>query len=627
MLERPDDSGVVESQGNDFTQTLRVLSKKTTGTFDPSGQNSTRHRALLVCTDKSSQKWGSRWLDQSGFNVSTIADARRALEVLQKAKVEVAVVEAWARTEGGRRLFEDIQTSPAIDVPVIVLCNTNQEVSEAIDAGVYDIARKPFDWQLLARRARVVTRQIRREQEIDELRRSLREALEVANRARRQLRHTESFEPVTGLPNRAKFVDLVDRGMQAANRDGNVLAVAVVGFSRFGIILEALGRSETNAVFEEIASRLNNCVRSAVDTQRQMSGLRTAVVSNIGNGRFALMLTCDQELKALDMLCAEIEQELAAPAVIAGQTIFLSTSTGAAVYPQDSQDAESLLIKAETAMREAKARGAARRFFCSNSEAAAVRRLEIEQGLYRALDRRELKLAYQPINDVMTNRVVAAEALLRWPQKDGSFIGPEEFVPIAEEAGLMGRLGNFVIEETCRQLQAWRRATCDGFTVAINVARSQLMDPNFPDIVARYLRDFELPSRLIDFEISERGALSGNDDAIRQLVQLKSLGVRVSVDDFGTGESSIAYLKDMPIDTLKIDRSYVAQLAADGRDSRMIAAMIALAKQLDLTVVAEGVESQAQLRILQSLSCDRYQGFLYSPAVFADDFCALVDPH
>jgi EAL domain-containing protein (putative c-di-GMP-specific phosphodiesterase class I) len=415
--------------------------------------------------------------------------------------------------------------------------------------------------------------------------------------------------------------------MQAANRDGNFLAVAVVGFSRFGIILEALGRSETNAVFEEIASRLNTCVRSAVDTQRQMSGLRTAVVSDIGNGRFALMLTCDQELKALDRLCAEIEQELAAPAVIAGQTIFLSTSTGAAVYPQDSQDAESLLIKAETAMREAKARGAARRFFCSNSEAAAARRLEIEQGLYRALDRRELKLAYQPINDVMTNRVVAAEALLRWPQKDGSFIGPEEFVPIAEEAGLMGRLGNFVVEETCRQLQAWRKATCDGFTVAINVARSQLMDPNFPDVVARYLRDFALPSSLIDFEISERWALSGNDDAIRQLVQLKSLGVRVSVDDFGTGESSIAYLKDMPIDTLKIDRSYVAQLAADGRDSRMIAAMIALAKQLDLTVVAEGVESQAQLRILQSLSCDRYQGFLYSPAVFADEFCALVDPH
>ncbi|MDX1482616.1 MAG: EAL domain-containing protein, partial [Woeseiaceae bacterium] len=252
--------------------------------------------------------------------------------------------------------------------------------------------------------------------------------------------------------------------------------------------------------------------------------------------------------------------------------------------------------------------------------------LRIEQQLYTALERRELKLAYQPIVDVSSNRVVGAEALLRWPQPDGSFIGPDEFVPIAEDAGFMISIGEFVIEEACRQLRAWGEAGMDSLTIAVNIARCQLMDPGLVDFVSQCLEKYAVEPAWLDFELSERGALSGDESVLSQLFQLKSLGITISVDDFGTGEASIAYLKDMPVDHLKIDRSYIARLAYDGKESRMISAMIALAHRLRLKVVAEGIESAAQLNILQSLDCDLYQGFHFSRAVDPELFPAVAFP-
>ncbi len=275
-------------------------------------------------------------------------------------------------------------------------------------------------------------------------------------------------------------------------------------------------------------------------------------------------------------------------------------------------------------MRQARETGASTRFFHASNEAAAVRKLRIEQMLYSAIDNRELKLAYQPICDVLTDRVVAVEALLRWPQPEGDMIEPGEFVPIAEDAGLMHRVGEFVIAEACQQLQAWRKDGLDDLRVAINLARCQLMDDRLPETIQHYLDISGVPPALVEVEISERGTLAGNKDAVDKLACLKAMGLTVSVDDFGTGDSSIAYLKDMPIDTLKIDRSYIARIATDERENRMISAIVALAQRLELTVIAEGVETDAQIRILQSLGCNLYQGFLRAPAVSPAELAKLV---
>ena len=609
-----------------LTQTLRVLTERTTERFDPSNPDLGRKGALLACSDKSAQRWGTRWLVQSNFEVVAIADPQKVLEFLETSKPDVVIVDASICMNGGNKLFQEIQAASGDTIPVFVICSSTQETNAAIDAGAYDVARKPVDWQVLCRRAKNVVNQNRRSEELLEARASLKAALELANRARQMLRTSEAFEPVTGLPNRAKFIDLVSKGILAAQRDGNNLAVFVLVFRRFRMVLEALGKAEANAVVAEIAQRLNHCVRVTLDSRSDFSGLKTAAISNIGIGKFAIMLTSSRDQQEARALAREILTQLSAPTVVGGQTIYLTTTTGAANFPDAADNAEVLLIKAEAAMREAHAKGAAFQQFVANTDAAAARRLKIEQRLHQALDNGELRLAYQPISDVMTDRLVGVEALLRWPQLDPEEIGPAEFVPIAEEAGLINRIGAFAIDEACRQLRIWRNQGLTDMSVAVNVARGQLLDRELTEVVAQSLRRYKIMPWQLDLEISERGVLTGNKDVVEQLFQLKSLGVTISIDDFGTGDSSLAYLKDMPIDTLKIDRTYIALLGEDGRESRMIAAMVALAEKLELKVVAEGVELQSQLNILQSLGCDYYQGFLRSPPIWPDEIIEFALP-
>ena len=623
MSKQSDDRVSSDQEDTGLTMTLRALSERTTGRLDTTESIGDK-QALIICTEPSAIKWGCRWFGQSGFACQAISDPTEALNRVRENAPDVVIVEARARTMSGAPVYEAVQEATNLDVPVFVLCTTAREVEEAIDADVCDIARKPIDWQLVSRRAKKIVLQKRRQDELEETRESFKAALDVANHARRQLRQTETFEPVTGLPNRSALIGLIGRGIHAAQRDGNRLGVYAVGFNRFDLLVEALGRSEAESVLAEIGQRLDSCVRKAINANPALLGFKTAAIGIIGTGRFGIMLTCSAERQEDLALRHEIEVAMSQPAVVAGQTVYLSTAVGATVAPDDSTNAENLLIKAESAMRDAKARGAAFRYFCAEMDAAANRRLQIEQMLHQALAQKGLRLAYQPINDVMTGRVVAVEALLRWPQRDGGFINPDEFVPIAEDAGLMNQIGEFVIEEACRQLRSWGDAGLDSLHVAINVAKSQLMDPGFPNIVMRCLRDYDIKPEQLDFELSERGVLSDNSDALQQICELKALGLTISVDDFGTGHSSIAYLKDMPIDILKIDRSYIATLPSEGRESRMIRAIIALARQLELIVIAEGVETSSQLSILQSLGCDQYQGFLCSPAIPADELFELA---
>ena len=606
-----------------LTNTLRILAERTADSSATQGVSGKR-QALIICPDKSSEKWGPRWLRQAGFDCQVTDDPKAALESYGDSSPDVVIVDAAAKTAAGEPLYRCIQQSDAWNSAVFVLCNTAQQIADAIDADVFDVSRKPFDWQLLARRARLVVQQKQRYDELVETRESLRSALELANKARKDLRRSETFESVTGLPNRSVFVDLVGKGIRASQRDQNLLGVFAVEFNRFQLVIEALGHEQANVVLAEIGQRLTTCVRKAIDANPKLRGFRTAAVGKISTGRFGIMFTCSTERLEDQALREEIEKAMAQPAVVAGQTVYLATSIGAALSPTDATDPNNLVIRAESAMRDARNLGVGFRYFCEEMDAAANRRLEVEQMLHRAIESRELEVAYQPINDVVTDEIVAAEALLRWPQPDGSQIAPDEFVPIAEDAGMMIRIGEFVIDAACRQLRAWSDAGLNSLRVAINVARSQLMDPQFPDVVLHCLRKYEVEAQYLDFELSERGVISGSSDVMEQIYRLKRTGVTISLDDFGMGDSSIAYLKDMPVDALKIDRSYIATLPSDGRESRMVAAMIALARQLELTVIAEGVESRPQLNILLSLGCDQYQGFLRSPAVSPDELLALT---
>ncbi|MDJ0698359.1 MAG: EAL domain-containing protein [Woeseiaceae bacterium] len=596
-----------------LTQTIRQLSVPVSVSDD--GSEDEQGVALLLCRDSASRKWGPRWLRQAGLTANIPADLSSGLQLARKTRPDVIIVEAQLPSATGNLLYEDLLDAADLQIPVIVLCATTKEISAVTDSDAFDVARKPFDWQLVSRRARHAWHLQAMQSKLDARNEALGKALSLADAARERLRSRESFEPVTGLPNKTKFMDLLKRGMRAIDRDNNVLAVFVVGFTRFRLVVEAMGQEQADLVLNEIGQNLAKCLREASPAHRSNSGLRTAAVASLDQFRFGLMLTWSGDTDELDELRQALLDTLTRPIQIAGQTVHLSACLGIALYPQDAEDADSLLQRADNAMREAQGRGGGFKFYCVESDAAAARKLKIEHLLHEALDRRELTLAYQPIVRAEDISLVAVEALLRWRRSDGGELPPKEFVAVAEESGLMIRMGEFVLDEACRQLGEWHDAGFELPLMCVNVSKVQLMSGGFASFVRRCLERYELDPACLEFEVSERGVLSGNHDAISQLHELRSLGVRLSIDDFGTGDSAIAYLKDLPVDALKIDRSYVAGLHDNRKDFAIASAMVALGQRLDLQVIAEGVETDKQLASLRKLGCDAVQGFLISEAV------------
>ncbi len=606
----------------DLTRSIKSLSLPSGGVADTFDDE--EGTALLLCRDSAAKKWGPRWFEQAGLQASVPAELADGLAIARDLKPDVVVVDAGQRGRSGSPLFQDLADAVDMVAPIIVLCANSKELEAAMDADVFDVVRKPHEWQVVSRRAKYGARLSQAQSRLAASEDSLAKALALADDARERLRSRESFEPVTGLPNQTKFMDLLRRAMAATDRDAGQLAVFVIGFTRFRLVVEAMGQEQADLVLTEIGHNLADCLRGSANPQTLSQGLRTAAAASLDQFRFGLMLTSAVDDDGLAEFQQRLLDTLSRPVQVSGQTVYLSGCIGVTLYPQDATDADSLLQRADNAMRDAQSRGGGFKYYCNETDAAAARKLKIEHLLHEALDRGELSLAYQPINNVADNRVVAAEALLRWRQADGSYVSPAEFIPVAEESGLIIRAGEFVLDEACGQLQSWR---AEGITVpliCVNVAKAQLVSPGFVQSVKRILDKHELDPSGLELEISERGVLSGDYDVINQLHELKQLGVRLSIDDFGTGDSAIAYLKELPIDVLKIDRSYIAGLTINRKDAAIASAMVALGQRLDLLVIAEGVETTEQLATLRDLGCDAYQGFLVSEAVSGNAFKLLT---
>ena len=607
----------------DLTMAIKQLSKPvdTVGdAFEEPGGS-----ALLVCRDNDSKKWGTRWLGSSGLQVTIASDPANAMATVRATEPDVIVVEAALMAGRGRRIFEALQDAADIQSDVIVLCASNGEIKAALETGVFDIARKPYNWQSVATRARHALLIRNRDLGLDEANVALQGALELANVARQRLRSQEQFEPVTGLPNRSKFVDLLRSAMRATERGGNHLAVIVVGFSRFRLVIEAMGQEQADRVLTEIGRKLGMCLsQSNLFLENEQGVFRTAAIGSLDSFRFGLMVTVDDE-ELLPLFQQQLLDELTRPIQVMGQVVHLSASLGIAVYPQDADDVDQLLQRADNAMRDAQSRGGGFKYYCSETDRAAARKLKIEHMLHEALDNEELTLVYQPIVDVATGATNSVEALLRWKQPDGSYISPDEFITVAEESGLMLRTGEYVLERACRQFALWQKGGMTLSHVCVNVSKIQLMNSDFIATVKRILTINALDPGDLELEISERGVLSGDFDVVAQLSELKELGTKLSIDDFGTGDSAIAYLKELPVNTLKIDRSYIAGFADDDRDIAIASAMIALGQRLNLSVIAEGVETDEQLEALREFGCDSYQGFLAAKPLEAGELARFLE--
>jgi len=379
------------------------------------------------------------------------------------------------------------------------------------------------------------------------------------------------------------------------------MAVLFLDLDRFKQINDTLGHSVGDRLLRAVANRLANCL-SHGDT-----------VARLGGDEFAILLEDLHQASDVVPILEKLVEAMRHPFGLDGREFFLTFSIGISVCPQDGEEADNLLRNADTAMYRAKEEGRNNyRFYTADMNASAFARLELENRLRRALEREEFVLHYQPKLDLRSGKIVGVEALLRWQHPELGLVPPGDFIPTLEETGMIVPVGRWVLHEACRQARAWRQAGLPWLAVAVNISTHQFRRDDIYAVVMEVLATYAMPASELELEITESALMDDIGRASESLQRLKEQGVKVSIDDFGTGYSSLAYLKRLAIDSLKIDRTFVRDICHDEDDAAIVSAVVAMAQRLQLTVVAEGVETTDQLEFLRQQGCDQMQGYLLS---------------
>ena len=432
--------------------------------------------------------------------------------------------------------------------------------------------------------------------------------------AEEQIKHLAYHDALTNLPNRLLFKDRLTVALSHAQRDGSNLAVLFLDLDRFKVINDSLGHNIGDQLLQAVAARVQACVRDS-DT-----------VARLGGDEFTVLLPRLHRAEDAAPIATKIIEAIRYPFHIEGREFFITTSIGISLFPDDGEDAEALIKNADTAMYQAKEVGRDNyQLFNAIVNAKALQRIALEHGLRKALAAEEFEVHYQPIVDFRTGGVTGMEALLRWTHPQLGQIPPSTFIPLAEATGVMIPIGTWALREACRKAKEWHDAGHRTLSLAVNLSVTQLQQTDLVDRVRSILAETGFPARLLELEITESSAMQSPETSIRMLYDLKRLGLRISLDDFGTGHSSLSYLKRFPIDTLKIDQSFVRDITEDPDTAAIVTAIIAMAHSLRLKVIAEGVEFTEQANFLRRHSCDQMQGYLVTPPVAAPEFLAFID--
>ncbi len=426
------------------------------------------------------------------------------------------------------------------------------------------------------------------------------------------------FDGLTALPNRQLFSNSLERTIDKAARENENFAILFIDLDRFKRINDTLGHSVGDELLKSVAERLGECIRSTTDTLER-TGICTqdyVDLARFGGDEFIIMLYGVKTEGDVSSVASRITSVLTPPFNCGGHQFVVTPSIGIAIYPQDGKSGEALLMNADSAMYRAKAAGRNNfKFYSETMRTRSLHRLDTENALRDALENGEFELHYQPKVDTTTWAVIGAEALLRWKHPKHGDIPPAEFIPVAEETGLIVPIGQWVLAETCRQLKEWAGSDLGKLGVSINISSHQFHAEGLVDDVLGAIASAGVDAKLIELEITESLLLQDIDNTVDALNKLKDAGITISIDDFGTGYSSLNYLNQLPIDTLKIDQSFVKDLHHDTDAAAICAAILAMSEKLGLNVVAEGVELEEQLDFLRRHGCHQIQGFLYSPAL------------
>ncbi|MEW9671359.1 EAL domain-containing protein [Ammoniphilus sp. 3BR4] len=427
--------------------------------------------------------------------------------------------------------------------------------------------------------------------------------------AEEKIKFRSLYDPLTNLPNRTLFQELLESAVAVADREKHILGVMFLDLAGFKLINNMYGYHFGDALLKSFVDRMNGCIA------------KDATMARMGSDEFSILLPYIEGLQECASLAEKMVHALEKPFVLENREILIDIHMGICIYPVGSQDVETLMRNAENAMYRAKEnRGENIQFFTPILHEQAYEPFSLQRDLQKALTCDELSLHYQPRVNIDSKQAVSAEALLRWKHAEKGWIAPAEMIPAAEESGLILEVGKWVVQTVCKQNKRWQDAGYSPLRIAVNISVKQLQNSGFVDMICDILVETGLDAQWLELEVTESCMIENVQETMCKIEQLKSMGLKISIDDFGTGYSSLSYLKCFPIDFLKIDRSFITHITSDTADQAITATIIDLARNLQVNVVAEGVETEDQLKILGELGCDEIQGYLYSPPVPAEEF-------
>lgn len=560
-------------------------------------------RVLVVDDDPTVRLLVRRALARAGFAVYEADDGEGGLEVFQRERPDLVLLDVKLPAMDGFSVFAALkETELGARTPVVMMTGLDDvgAIKRAYALGAADFLTKPVNGLILSHRLRFILR---------------------AKEAERRIVHLAYYDGLTELPNRSFVFEYLSLCLAHARRHGRSLAVVAVDLDRFKRINDNFGHSAGDAVLKEVARRLKSTLRDSDLVGRKLVAFgepaavtpESDAVTRLGGDEFLIVLNEVGDADNVGRIAGRLLEQLSAPVTVWEHDIYLTISLGVAVFPEHGTDVETLARHADLALYRAKHSGRDNyQFFTESLNRRARRRLSIETELRQALAQSEFELEYQPKIEFGTRRVTGTEALLRWRHPQRGLLPPDEFITLAEDVGLIVPIGEWVLRTACAQTRAWQRQGLGPLRVAVNISAKQVQRGGLPDTVTRVLAETGLDPSDLELEITEAMLIEDTETAARQLRRLRELGVRIELDDFGTGFSSLSYLRRFGIDKLKIDGSFIRDVETDSESAAIVTAIAAMARSLNIEVVAEGVETAGQLDFVGDLGCQEIQGYFFS---------------
>lgn len=534
-------------------------------------------------------------LTEDNYDVTEASSGLEAIELCREFTYDLAVLDFVMPDVDGITACKEISFQISNPPPILIITSLDDDasVNHAFNAGAVDYITKPINWSVFKQRVKHIV---------------------MGEQSRQKVRRLEYHDALTSLPNRTLLLDRLESAILRAQRNEDMIALLMVDIDNLKLINETLGHHNGDKIIQSVASRLSNTIRD------------TDTLSRSGGDEFSMIIENINHLADVGVMAAKFSQAIEHKMTIQDQEIHVKASIGISIYPQDGTNIGSLLSHADAALYRAKDKGGnAYEFYSPELGKKANRRLSLENNLRKAIENDQLVVYYQPKVNLSTGIASGMEALVRWNHPEQGIIPPDEFIPIAEETGLIIPLGQQVIEKSCTQFKKWLDASVPVNNISINVSARQFREQDLVSTFKKCLSQHQLDASNIELELTESTLLKNEDNAKKILNQLHDMGITISIDDFGTGYASLAYLKRLPIDILKIDRSFTDGILHDPDDIAIVKAIYGLARGLGLKLVAEGIETNEQLIKLTEMGVDYGQGYFWSPPLPSDQYLNLLE--